>query len=241
MGLLATVYTDDEERGNAMGIALGGLAMGVLGQWAGGSAGKRNHPPATPKHVPGSCDSSRRGSLGAASRLDSWCLWRTAFPTAHIPYVDTRSSSNLWDVWALFTLQSVLGNEGYGYCHGQWSLWGFPGWVFGYSVPVAQCPDALRGFVQSQNPHSCVLSFPWQWAPPLGVSCMSLWGRALLSWCWQPWLCLMEVSTFWVSTTLKLPPCSAILQECNSTDFFPQLFSYLFCSPPEHRQKWVLR
>lgn len=32
MGLLATVYTDDEERGNAMGIALGGLAMGVLGQ-----------------------------------------------------------------------------------------------------------------------------------------------------------------------------------------------------------------
>lgn len=32
MGMLASVYTDDEERGNAMGIALGGLAMGVLGQ-----------------------------------------------------------------------------------------------------------------------------------------------------------------------------------------------------------------
>lgn len=31
MGMLANVYTDDEERGNAMGIALGGLAMGVLG------------------------------------------------------------------------------------------------------------------------------------------------------------------------------------------------------------------
>lgn len=46
MGLLATVYTDDEERGNAMGIALGGLAMGVLGQWVGGSAGKRNYAPA---------------------------------------------------------------------------------------------------------------------------------------------------------------------------------------------------
>ncbi|OXB63439.1 hypothetical protein ASZ78_005188 [Callipepla squamata] len=30
MGLLASVYTDDEERGNAMGIALGGIAMGVL-------------------------------------------------------------------------------------------------------------------------------------------------------------------------------------------------------------------
>ncbi|ELK36757.1 Synaptic vesicular amine transporter [Myotis davidii] len=30
MGMLATVYTDDEERGNAMGIALGGLALGVL-------------------------------------------------------------------------------------------------------------------------------------------------------------------------------------------------------------------
>jgi len=31
MGMLASVYTDDEERGNAIGIALGGLAMGVLG------------------------------------------------------------------------------------------------------------------------------------------------------------------------------------------------------------------
>jgi len=31
--MLASVYTDDEERGNAMGIALGGLAMGVLGTY----------------------------------------------------------------------------------------------------------------------------------------------------------------------------------------------------------------
>ncbi|XP_057362364.1 synaptic vesicular amine transporter isoform X2 [Manis pentadactyla] len=30
MGMLASVYTDDQERGHAMGIALGGLAMGVL-------------------------------------------------------------------------------------------------------------------------------------------------------------------------------------------------------------------
>ncbi|XP_035255487.1 synaptic vesicular amine transporter [Anguilla anguilla] len=30
MGMLASVYTDDEERGNAIGIALGGMAMGVL-------------------------------------------------------------------------------------------------------------------------------------------------------------------------------------------------------------------
>ncbi|NXE93705.1 VMAT1 protein, partial [Menura novaehollandiae] len=30
LGLLASVYTDDSERGNAMGIALGGLALGVL-------------------------------------------------------------------------------------------------------------------------------------------------------------------------------------------------------------------
>uniref|UniRef100_A0A8C2CU33 Solute carrier family 18 member 2 n=1 Tax=Cyprinus carpio TaxID=7962 RepID=A0A8C2CU33_CYPCA len=30
MGMLASVYSDDEERGNAIGIALGGLAMGVL-------------------------------------------------------------------------------------------------------------------------------------------------------------------------------------------------------------------
>jgi len=31
MGMLADRYTDDRERGNAMGIALGGLALGVLG------------------------------------------------------------------------------------------------------------------------------------------------------------------------------------------------------------------
>ncbi|KAF6720025.1 Synaptic vesicular amine transporter [Oryzias melastigma] len=30
MGMLASVYTDDEERGHAIGIALGGLALGVL-------------------------------------------------------------------------------------------------------------------------------------------------------------------------------------------------------------------
>lgn len=29
--MLADCYPDDEERGTAMGIALGGLAMGVLG------------------------------------------------------------------------------------------------------------------------------------------------------------------------------------------------------------------
>lgn len=28
--MLASVYTDDYERGHAMGIALGGLALGVL-------------------------------------------------------------------------------------------------------------------------------------------------------------------------------------------------------------------
>lgn len=30
MGMLAERYPDDEERGNAMGIALGGLALGLL-------------------------------------------------------------------------------------------------------------------------------------------------------------------------------------------------------------------
>ena len=30
MGMLAERYQDDKERGNAMGIALGGLALGVL-------------------------------------------------------------------------------------------------------------------------------------------------------------------------------------------------------------------
>ena len=33
MGMLADRYTDDRERGNAMGIALGGLALGVLGNY----------------------------------------------------------------------------------------------------------------------------------------------------------------------------------------------------------------
>lgn len=33
LGLLASVYTDDEERGQAIGIALGGLALGVLSMY----------------------------------------------------------------------------------------------------------------------------------------------------------------------------------------------------------------
>uniref|UniRef100_A0A8C0XMT1 Chromaffin granule amine transporter n=1 Tax=Castor canadensis TaxID=51338 RepID=A0A8C0XMT1_CASCN len=33
LGMLASVYTDDYDRGRAMGIALGGLALGVLGKW----------------------------------------------------------------------------------------------------------------------------------------------------------------------------------------------------------------
>lgn len=31
--MLASVYTNDEERGHAIGIALGGLALGVLGMY----------------------------------------------------------------------------------------------------------------------------------------------------------------------------------------------------------------
>lgn len=31
--MIATYYPDDKERGNAMGIALGGLALGVLGKF----------------------------------------------------------------------------------------------------------------------------------------------------------------------------------------------------------------
>ena len=32
MGMLADKYPDDAERGKAMGVALGGLAIGVLGK-----------------------------------------------------------------------------------------------------------------------------------------------------------------------------------------------------------------
>jgi len=35
MGMLAHLYPDDRERGNAMGVALGGLALGVLGKLQG--------------------------------------------------------------------------------------------------------------------------------------------------------------------------------------------------------------
>lgn len=34
-----------------------------------------------------------------------------------------------------------------------------------------------------------------------------------------------------------VPAIHPFLEGCYSTDFFSQLFSYLFCSPPEHRQK----
>lgn len=87
MGMLASVYTDDEERGNAMGIALGGLAMGVLGQWVGGSTGKRNHPPAFPKastwlgSMKAAEESHQVQCYRAVSRLDSHRTLRIVFPT----------------------------------------------------------------------------------------------------------------------------------------------------------------
>lgn len=63
--MLASVYTDDEERGNAMGIALGGLAMGVLGQWDGGFASKRNHLQPSLNHALAIQESSRGVSSSA--------------------------------------------------------------------------------------------------------------------------------------------------------------------------------
>ena len=38
--MLAMTYPDDKERGNAMGLALGGLAMGVLGKYTGASGAR---------------------------------------------------------------------------------------------------------------------------------------------------------------------------------------------------------
>lgn len=38
--MLAMTYPDDKERGNAMGLALGGLAMGVLGKSTGASGAR---------------------------------------------------------------------------------------------------------------------------------------------------------------------------------------------------------
>lgn len=45
MGMVASVYTDDEERGHAIGIALSGLALGVLGRSA-----QRPSKDQTPEH-----------------------------------------------------------------------------------------------------------------------------------------------------------------------------------------------
>ena len=33
MGLLAATYDDDEKRGKIMGIAIGGISMGIIGLW----------------------------------------------------------------------------------------------------------------------------------------------------------------------------------------------------------------
>ena len=32
MGLLASTFTDDSERGNVMGIAIGGISLGIIGE-----------------------------------------------------------------------------------------------------------------------------------------------------------------------------------------------------------------
>lgn len=94
MGMLASVYTDDEERGNAMGIALGGLAMGVLGQWDGGFASKRNHLQPSPNHALAIQESSR--GVSSSVMLSYHLLIRfmvhvknSFFPQQHVSYVDT--------------------------------------------------------------------------------------------------------------------------------------------------------
>ncbi|NXR76841.1 VMAT1 protein, partial [Pycnonotus jocosus] len=50
LGLLASVYPEDSERGSAMGIALGGLALGVLRPWKEGAvpAGRSHQQPCVP-------------------------------------------------------------------------------------------------------------------------------------------------------------------------------------------------
>lgn len=121
MGLLATVYTDDEERGNAMGIALGGLAMGVLGQWVGGSAGKRNHPPAP--------QSSRRGSLGAVALC--------SLQPGSVVFVKNSFSHSSHSLW--IHLQAVI-SEVFGFCLCCRVFWGMRDMV------IAMIRDLCGGF-----------------------------------------------------------------------------------------------
>ena len=33
MGLLAAIYTDDDERGKVMGIAIAGISLGIVGKY----------------------------------------------------------------------------------------------------------------------------------------------------------------------------------------------------------------
>lgn len=210
--MLASVYTDDEERGNAMGIALGGLAMGVLGQWDWGSATIRNRP----KHLLVVCENSSRISLGAM--LLCHLQIRCTVLLRIVSYAETyflcryTSDDNLWGAWVLFKWKSVLGCEEYGF-HNHRDQWAFLVVLFIFFcccfccccsfvfflfcfklnyVVGTQGAQTLAGDIclgSETRFHSFSFISPPQWAHLLGASCTSLWGRARRSLCWQRWLC----------------------------------------------------
>lgn len=133
----------------------------------------------------------------AVSRLDSWRVLRIAFPTeAHF--------------WCGHICQAII-SEMFRFClRGRvfggvknmvivmiselcvWFFFFFFNWAFQSLSANSRMPKRLQTmFVQSRRCGFTTVSFlsPWQWAHLLGASCTSLWGRVLLSWCWQRWLC----------------------------------------------------
>uniref|UniRef100_A0A8C9DFN4 Solute carrier family 18 member A1 n=1 Tax=Prolemur simus TaxID=1328070 RepID=A0A8C9DFN4_PROSS len=82
LGMLASLYTDDRERGRAMGTALGGLALGLLGKW---------HQWALGSGAGGTVDSLKMapgGRCSQESRLQEAPLAHSTVPTGSICFAN---------------------------------------------------------------------------------------------------------------------------------------------------------
>lgn len=81
---------------------------------------------------------------------------------------------------------------------------------------------AQVSFFTSASEH---LLSPFQLDPHLVVSCMSMWGRLLLSLFWLFWLCLMEVllQSFCLTKT-NIPAKGIVIPISNSSKLIKCLF-----------------
>lgn len=111
------------------------------------------------------------------------------FPQQAFPVWIHMSSSNLWDVWVLFTLHSVFGEWRIWLLPWSIILWGFSNWIFGRCVPVAGCPNSRRGFVLSEFSQVCpFLSLAV--GPPFGSVMYEFVGKS------SPFLVLAALALF---------------------------------------------